>query len=308
MREIKSVPKDADLASLVNELEPFLITGHSGQDLGMCLEEWTPSKLKEVLKDCRVSVHVSREQSLNFVLRNFEYQFMTIAEMLDRIARSRETGEFLYYRSLGTRPRKDPATLVSVHPYLEETFQVPQNIANLIGDSHFSVHSTVFRISQVGIELWTHYDALDNFLVQVRGEKNVLLFPPSSLHKLKIVDTSSPFQGVCHGHPDLDYKDAIKAKLLPGDVLFIPAAWSHSVYSVPEDSQGDICISVNTFLSRSDVQYTSKNVYGNEDPPPMRKACDALNGEFLKLCQQLPRNLQDAFWSKIASIALSKLE
>ncbi|BAM40198.1 uncharacterized protein TOT_020001060 [Theileria orientalis strain Shintoku] len=296
------------------------LLGCSSAELGGCLEEWNPERLKSILKDCRISVHVSRESNLNFVSKNFEYEYMTVLEMFERIERSQkgldEEPEYLYYRSLGHRPRKDPATLESVHPYLEETFKLPNSITEALEKSQ--VHSTVFRISQCGLELWTHYDAVDNFLVQVHGHKLILLFPPSALHKLLITDTSSPYRNICkfesNNNKDLlsAYDEALKVLLSPGDILFIPPAWSHAVHTNSAFKQDapssiEVCVSVNVFFLDPAVNYFSKNIYGNEDPMPIKRACDMLRSDFSKLSSQLPINLQKAFWSKVAAISLDYL-
>ncbi|KAK2197022.1 bifunctional tRNA wybutosine-synthesizing protein 5/Cupin-like domain 8/JmjC domain [Babesia duncani] len=294
--------------------------------LGECLQTWTPDVLVSKLGDCRVSVHVAKESNLNFINRNFQYEYMTISELLYRIKASQQSinaatdgVEYFYYRALGQRPRKDPATLSAVHPFLQETFSLPPAITDLTlgDDALYDIHSTVFRISQSGVELWTHYDALDNFLVQIRGSKRIILFPPTELHKLAITDTSSPYQGISNvdeqrNNPALQsaYKNALEAKMDPGDVLFIPAAWSHAVKSLQKETLilPDICISVNTFLQSRTHVHGVKNVYGNEDPLAMKKACDLMKGEIEKLARSLPLHLQPAFWSKLASIALSHLK
>ncbi|XP_952247.1 uncharacterized protein TA13355 [Theileria annulata] len=321
MREVPSIPRDSDFRDLIKDSIPFKISGYTSDDLGSCLEEWKPERLSSILSERRVSVHVSSEPNLNFVAKNFKYEYMTFSDLFWRIKESQKClngdREYLYYRSLGERPRKDPSNLSSVHPYLEETFKLPAEISRILDDSSSSIHSTVFRISQPGVELWTHYDALDNFLVQIHGSKLVILFPPSTLHKLSITDTSSPYRNICK--LDMDsansellsaYKLAYKTVLNPGDVLFIPAAWSHGIHSLfPEDDSEEIktCISVNLFFSDGQVEYASKNVYGNEDPAPMKRACDLLQKDFLNLSLQLPVHLQKAFWSKVASISLQYL-
>ncbi|UKK02035.2 tRNA(Phe) (7-(3-amino-3-carboxypropyl)wyosine(37)-C(2))-hydroxylase [Theileria orientalis] len=336
MKEALTVSKDADIKASIKESIPFKITGYSSPELGGCLDEWNPERLKSILKDCKISVHVSRDSNLNFVSKNFEYEYMTVLEMFERIERSQkgldEDPEYLYYRSLGNRPRKDPATLESVHPYLGETFKLPNSLTEAL--EHSQVHSTVFRISQCGLELWTHYDALDNFLVQVHGHKLILLFPPSALHKLSITDTSSPYRNICKLESNNNrellsaYDDAFRVLLNPGDILFIPSAWSHAVQSLSskdymnhglsdtssnrvhkhdEQSNVEVCVSVNVFFLDSEVKYFSKNIYGNEDPMPIKRACDILRSDFLKLSSQLPVNLQKAFWSKVAAISLDYL-
>lgn len=142
--------------------------------MGGCLNEWNPSNLKNTLKDCRVAVHVSNDPHLSFITKNFEYEYMSIFDLLERITKSqlrildgdicnKEAIEYMYYRSLGQRPRKDPATLSAVHDFLDHTFKLPELLAGLTynTDSMYKIHSSVFRIAQSEVELWAHYDSLD---------------------------------------------------------------------------------------------------------------------------------------------------
>jgi|TARA_B110000977_G_scaffold201231_1_gene294874 hypothetical protein len=55
--------------------------------------------------------------------------------------------------------------------------------------------SSVLRCSSGGCRLWTHYDAMDNALIQLHGEKRVLLFPPSVAAGLYLDGSSSPIVG-----------------------------------------------------------------------------------------------------------------
>ena len=98
-----------------------------------------------------------------------------------------------------------------------------------------------------------HYDPMDNFLMQIVGRKQVVLLS-------KETDSSTLYTGENHGQqyntsavdvnsPDLDkfplFKDTQKkvssGSLFPGDMLYIPAKWWHSVKSL------DYSISVNAW-------------------------------------------------------------
>mmetsp|Transcript_6162 Transcript_6162/g.9203 ORF Transcript_6162/g.9203 Transcript_6162/m.9203 type:complete len:466 (+) Transcript_6162:116-1513(+) len=113
-----------------------------------------------------------------------------------------------------------------------------------------------------------HYDDYENFLCQIVGEKELLLFPPSDLPFLYyegrpkgVLQYSFPgnftrtkssvdSRGVVFGssvnvdEPDFDrhplYKraKAIRVVLAPGDTLYLPAFWHHEVQSRPSDMFG----------------------------------------------------------------------
>lgn len=110
-----------------------------------------------------------------------------------------------------------------------------------------------------------HYDDYENLLCQIRGNKELILFPPSDLPYLyyngrpkgtlkykyptTFVRDSSTLnrQSIVFGSsinvdkPDLKlhplYKKAspIRVFLQPGDILYLPAFWHHEVQSIPDD-------------------------------------------------------------------------
>ncbi|KEP66376.1 UNVERIFIED_CONTAM: jmjC domain-containing protein C2orf60 [Hammondia hammondi] len=117
-------------------------------------------------------------------------------------------------------------------------------------------HSTVLRVAQPGLELWTHYDIPDNFLVQISGYKRVFLFPPSAVNRLGIRGSSSPIQGLVSGVADLStYPDAGLAlreasfvDLSPGSILFLPSRWLHGVFMFP--AVADLCMNCQTYVKQ----------------------------------------------------------
>lgn len=108
-----------------------------------------------------------------------------------------------------------------------------------------------------------HYDPFDGTLVQLHGQKRLVLFPPSQLynvypfplsahlkHGLKLRSTYSQ---VYPDKPDFEafprlkeaFQNCYEVVLEPGDVLFIPASWWHEVTALGD---GMVC-SVNRFWS-----------------------------------------------------------
>ncbi len=106
-----------------------------------------------------------------------------------------------------------------------------------------------------------HYDPLDGTLIQVYGEKRLVLFPPSQTYNLYPL---SLFNYLWHGlklranysqvypeNPDLvkfpKFKTALSNRyeviLKQGEILFIPAGWWHEVTSLGD---GVVC-SINRF-------------------------------------------------------------
>ncbi|MCU0565281.1 MAG: cupin-like domain-containing protein [Oculatellaceae cyanobacterium Prado106] len=125
------------------------------------------------------------------------------------------------------------------------------------------------RSPATGWNLWVganhleqvHYDASDGTLVQLQGQKRVVLFPPSQLYNLY---PSPLWKHLRHGlnvragqsyvyieHPDFTafprFQQALKHRyevlLNPGDLLFLPVGWWHEVTTVGTEP---VC-SINRF-------------------------------------------------------------
>ena len=158
-------------------------------------------------------------------------------EMLDRCLNS----EFIYFRAIGSNPRKVAASFHESFPKLSQDFVTPDVFPR---ESYFS---SVLRVSAAGMQLWVHYDVMDNILVQIVGRKRVTLWHPADIPYLYIEGSSSRI---------LDIQDTTTYPLLlksrprtimmePGDVLYIPALWFHHVESLPDDPSTKLSVAVN---------------------------------------------------------------
>ena len=121
-----------------------------------------------------------------------------------------------------------------------------------------------------------HYDDYENLLAQVRGTKELLLFPPADHRNLyytarakgtlryrwpdtwerkaiegdareakvvfgSSVDLSNPDLGC---HPRLEKATAYRVSLREGETLYLPAFWHHEVRSAPAGA-GGVNVAVN---------------------------------------------------------------
>jgi hypothetical protein len=95
------------------------------------------------------------------------------------------------------------------------------------------------------IEVATHYDSNDNLACVVGGRRRFTLFPPGQISNLYIgplemTPAGTPVSMVSVETPDFDryprfaaaLEDAETAELEPGDALYIPYFWWHSVRSL----------------------------------------------------------------------------
>jgi len=241
-------------------------------DLGEAVGKWTPEYLGGVagLRERLVSCHVSCCKQLDFVDKNFTFETMPFADLVRRVqrrgARQPHPDEYLYFRSVGGNPRKERSHLHESFPELAAELQLPE-----LWPSPERYFSSCLRLASPGLQLWTHFDVMDNCLVQVMGTKRVVLFPPSEYSKLYVRGSSSAVLDVDHADaarfPEFAAAQRIECTMQEGDVLFIPALWFHNV------TANDFSVAVNCFWRHLDASvYPAKDLYGNQDLVPAAKA------------------------------------
>jgi len=156
---------------------------------------------------------------------------------------------------------KDVSDISVQFPELYKDLRIPKLFPSK------SFFSSVFRITSPGLQLWTHYDTCDNILVQVRGRKRIVFFPPwEALNlyldgdKSLVLDIDNPDLSI---YPNFQKVERYEAVLEEGDIVFIPALWFHNVIAL------NFSISVNVFWKNLEsVVYDDKDTYGNRDLVP----------------------------------------
>lgn len=207
-------------------------------------------------------------------------------DYLSQVGGAKEDERY-YLRSLGEDPRKDIADIRQQFPSLGEDITFPM----FFREEQF--FSSVFRISSPGLQLWTHYDVMDNFLIQVTGKKRITLFNPQDAQYLYLSGSKSEVLNI--DSPDLDkYPLFPKARryecsLEAGDVLFIPALWFHNVVSE------EFGVGVNVFWKHLPSEcYDTTDTYGNKDPVAASRAMQILD-RALKTLAELPEEYRDFY-------------
>uniref|UniRef100_A0A8D0E4J4 tRNA wybutosine-synthesizing protein 5 n=1 Tax=Salvator merianae TaxID=96440 RepID=A0A8D0E4J4_SALMN len=264
-----------------------------GIDLGPCITKWTVDYLSQASGSKEVKVHVSAVPQMDFLSKNFVYRTLPFDEFIKRAAETKHTEYFIsedekyYLRSLGDDPRKEIADIRKQFPLLADDICVPEYFEK---EQFFS---SVFRISSAGLQLWTHYDVMDNFLIQVAGNKKVVLYSPRDAPYLYLSGTKSEVLDI--DKPDLKkYPLFAKARryecqLKSGDVLFIPALWFHNVTSE------EFGIGVNVFWRHlSPNCYDKTDTYGNKDLTAASRAMQILD-RALKTLEELPEEYRDFY-------------
>ncbi|STY31415.1 Uncharacterised protein [Legionella wadsworthii] len=117
---------------------------------------------------------------------------------------------------------------------LEQDFEVP-----ILIDKN-KIHSGGLWISPKNIVSWLHYDqnGCHNLNAQIKGTKDIFLFPPVDLQNYYLNLSSDKkitnFSQIDILNPDYIrfplFRNAayLEGKLAEGDILFIPAYWLHS--------------------------------------------------------------------------------
>lgn len=284
------VDKEIFLRDIYPKRRPAVLRGVG---LGPCLEKWTVEYLGQKGGNKEVKIHVSTMPQMDFLRKNFAYKTLPFNEFVKRASERQHSDFFLcesesyYLRSLGEDVRKEPADLTKQFPDLAEDFHIPQFFA---ADQFFS---SVFRISSCGLQLWTHYDVMDNLLAQVTGRKRVVLYSPQdALHlylsgdKSEVLDIDSPDLG---RFPEFVKARRFECVLEPGDLLFIPALWFHNTLAL------QFGIGVNVFWRHLPADgYDKRDPYGNKDPVAATRALQALE-RALHTLDQLPAEYRDFY-------------
>ncbi|XP_075036199.1 tRNA wybutosine-synthesizing protein 5 isoform X2 [Mixophyes fleayi] len=262
-------------------------------DLGACKTQWSLDYMSRKGGGREVKIHVSEVPQMDFIKKNFIYRSLPFNVFVRRAAENKHTDFFIsedekyYLRSLGEDPRKDIADISKQFPELATDIQIPEFFEK---DQFFS---SVFRISSPGLQLWTHYDVMDNLLIQVTGTKRVVLYSPRDAQYLYLSGDKSEVLNV--DNPDLvkyplfSQARRYECTLQAGDVLFIPALWFHN--TVAEE----FGVGINVFWKHLPSEFYDKtDTYGNKDPTAASRAVQILD-RALKTLDELPEEYKDFY-------------
>nr|CAD7194244.1 unnamed protein product [Timema douglasi]CAD7421617.1 unnamed protein product [Timema poppensis] len=237
-------------------------------DIGECSNKWTADYLTEKIGDSNVKVHVSINPKMNFTEKNFVYKTLLFGELLKRAQKVKQDlfflspSEFYYLRSLGADPRgRDVADIKKQFPSIAEDINIPDFFQK---EDFFS---SVFRIGSPGVQLWTHYDVMDNILIQVKGRKRMVLYSPDEALNMYLTGDKSQVLDI--DDPDVErFPKFLSAQrhecvMESGDIIFIPALWFHNTLAL------EFGIAVNIFWRHLNYELYDKNdPYGNKDLIP----------------------------------------
>ena len=313
------------LAAVLPRQQPAILTG---VPMGRCLRAWSAAALAAAAPagGTHVSVHVTPSRTVDLAghraantRRNFAFKTLPFAEAVRRCAGPDDDltsddaplpplmapGERLYLRSVGSG--REASHLASLFPALAADVALWSEEGGIFDRE--SYHSSVLRLSSPDTALWTHYDVMDNVLLQVCGTKRVTLLPPSAAPHLyvegsssRVPDLDAPWAQLAEAWPAVlaAMPMRLEGELAPGEALYIPALWFHAVTSGPRA----LSAAVNVFFrALPAASYDGGDPYGNRDLPAGARAAEAAAEAARGLAQLPPR--YRAFYARRAAKALS---
>lgn len=267
--------------------------------LGKSVNKWKNANyLKEKVGSKSMAIHVSPGDQLDFVRKNFQYQTMNFDRFVDCVFNREENDQSRYYlRSLGENVRKEVSNFWQSFPTIADDFRLPDFCHDFIhGEREFS---SAFRVSSERIQMWTHYDTMDNVLCQIVGRKRVILWAPWDVDKLYMRDSTSEIIDIDNPNIVEQYPlfaqaaSRMEVILEPGDMIFIPSLWLHNIIAL------DPSISINVFWKHLPLHfYDKKDLYGNRDPIPATNALRSAE-EIESQLSTLPLEYRDFYARKL---------
>ncbi|RAL00930.1 tRNA methyltransferase PPM2 [Aspergillus ibericus CBS 121593] len=303
-KDIEPIPRvkvqtAAQFEQILADGKPVII---EGSDLGPCTDRWTKEYLTDAVgRDRKVIVHEAHSENMSFQAKNFSYTTKEFGSFLDEV----HAGGRHYLRSISAEePTKLPANLAVDFPNLKEDFCLPEPLS-LVAEN---AHSSPLRISGP-VTLWLHYDVMANVLCQIRGEKRLILFPPSDVQYLQVpAGASSSTINIFQNHADgsiaaVPHTSPQEAVLRRGDILFIPPLWLHTA-----SPTGQVSVAVNVFFRNLSKGYAAgRDVYGNRDLQAYEKARNDLQ-KIAKSFDGLPPDMARFYLLRLAKELRDKAE
>lgn len=254
---MRQVPR---LAVVDSWMTPVVIPAGS-HDWGSCLSSWSLDFLINNCDDIRASIHASNTPFLDYANKNFDYEVVHFKDFLNKL-KSPVDSRYYYYRALHTKIKK-AANLEVFGDVIASGFRVPVDLV----PSNSTPHSTVMRIGSPELAVWLHYDMCDNYLLQIKGTKRVVLYPPAEVPHMDIDGSSSTFstEALFSGIDPHGAQSRWECVLDEGDALFIPALWFHATMGTDPNSVASIAVNHFFILDHVKPLHASKDIWANKD-------------------------------------------
>jgi hypothetical protein len=245
---------DERFAQLLESGEPRILEGEFAGTLAAA--NWTVPYLRERCGKATVRVFVSAGEDYSVDIDSTSQTRKEIVEMTMDEFVGRISGE------PGYAPLVQPGERYYLYAFPAQLFdgvlaELPE--PRFLREGRYGPVRTNFWITPAEFVTLAHSDPFhDNLLAQIHGVKRLLIWDPKQAPLLYLSTFGEPNHG--RSKPNLAKPDfekfpllkeahALEACLNPGDVLYIPEAWIHYVFTE------SISISVNYWFSlRTDFQ------------------------------------------------------
>jgi len=254
-----------------------------------------------------VKVHVSPVADLDFRTKNFQYQILPFSELVAKTMATNHEEYFMsptemyYLRSISDKVRAEQAFLSQQFPELDPDVRLPAHLET----NPELIFSSALRVASAKLRLWTHYDTMDNILMNICGRKQVICYSPFDSDYLYLSGDKSvvtnPDEYDVDEFPLYSKATPYKVILEPGDQFFIPSLWFHNVLNLSPT------VAVNLFWYHLPASaYDPKDVYGNRAPVAAFRASQSV-ATAVKHLRTLPLEYRHLFGRQIFAQAQDKL-
>jgi Cupin-like domain len=206
--------------------KPVIITGMISE--WPAFERWSIEYLNEKVGHKEVEVSVSTNEIFGFDTEThaFQKKMMRFSEFTNWIMQNDRRGVRYY---LHTCPIETDFPELLEDVIIPDYFRKPMLMKNIWVGTDRNVTAL-------------HWDAAQNLLCQVRGQKRLVLFEPSETPYLYPFDVHSKTPHISHirdidnvnvnEFPKFSKAKSIECTINPGEMLFLPPFWWHHVYSI----------------------------------------------------------------------------
>jgi ribosomal protein L16 Arg81 hydroxylase len=207
-------------------------------------QKWTPEYLKATCGDEVVEIMAARETNPEYEIDDAQHRKqIKFSAFVDMVMVGRETND--YYLTA----RNEFFTRPGVKPLLRDIEIFTEYLKETSGEGVFLWFGPKGTITPL------HHDMMNIFMSQVQGRKRIRMIPADEIEF--VYNHFAVYSQVDINKPDYEkfpkfrHANIMEFELAPGEVLFIPVGWWHSVTSLDQS----ITVSFNNFLFPNDYKW-----------------------------------------------------
>lgn len=276
--KVEQISKEEFYQQYAQKNTPLVISG--GVKHWDAIHLWTNEYLEQVVGFNTVDVETSRDQFEGRIFDDAEKVYMPFSRFLERLTRSE--GETDYFVG---------------------NWLFPVLVENVPDIDIFHVFDVFYKrrmlMARGGNRIAFHHDWYENFLCQISGSKKLTLVDIAQTGYMypKYGEEYSNYSPIDIHQPDyqkyplFEQATLYEAEIHPGDVLYIPCSWWHTV----ESFQRNIAISYSFYESNSELLLVLSKMFQSnafslsvDDTKALQEIFDSENnpGQKLKLIKK----------------------